>query len=277
MHDAVPSAATTGGGSFGQFFANNYLYAVVTARHTAILLLAVLLPLTAGAQSNHVRRAMERTREKQEKMALQKIDSEGGAPAGAGYMQMMVENGDTLYLDKLPPIWVTGRSKRSSEKNWREYYKLVWRFARVYPYAIAAGDIQHLIDSTVAANGYGSVKRTQLISKVQKQLFANYEKDFRNMSIQQGALMIKLIDRETGQSSYSIIKEYKNSAAAGFWQGIAKMFDNDLKARYDPEGADKQIEELVQIWNAGYFPSLYWSVFWEDAPVIKPKKVVIDK
>ena len=97
------------------------------------------------------------------------------------------------------------------------------------------------------------------------------------MSIQQGALMIKLIDRETGQSSYSIIKEYKNSAAAGFWQGIAKMFDNDLKARYDPEGADKQIEELVQIWNAGYFPSLYWSVFWEDAPVIKPKKVVIDK
>ena len=89
------------------------------------------------------------------------------------------------------------------------------------------------------------------------------------MTISQGAVLLKLIDRETGQSSYSIIKEYKNGIAAGFWQGIAKFFDNDLKSQYDPEGEDRELEELVQMWHNGTFPSLYRSIFWEDPPVVK--------
>ena len=103
---------------------------------------------------------------------------------------------------------------------------------------------------------------------VQDQLFKDFEGALRNMTISQGALLLKLIARETGLSSYDIIHDYKNRVAAGFWQAIAKLFDNDLKSQYDPTGADKDIEELVQIWNAGQFPSLYWSIFWEDPPVV---------
>ena len=88
------------------------------------------------------------------------------------------------------------------------------------------------------------------------------------MTIYDGALMMKLIDRETGMSSYDIIKEYKNGVAAGFWQGIAKLFENDLKSTYDPTGADSDTELLVQAWKAGEFPALYWSVFWEEPPVV---------
>jgi len=84
---------------------------------------------------------------------------------------------------------------------------------------------------------------------------------------------MKLIDRETGQSSYSIIKEYKSGVAAGFWQVIAKMFDNDLKTKYDPRGVDKEVEELVQIWKAGEFKNLYWSVFWEYPPEITVQEI----
>ena len=72
---------------------------------------------------------------------------------------------------------------------------------------------------------------------------------------------------------YDLIKNYKNGAAAGFWQAVAKLFDNDLKNPYDPEGADRELEELVQIWQRGEFPALYWSVFWEDPPQVKiPEK-----
>jgi len=72
---------------------------------------------------------------------------------------------------------------------------------------------------------------------------------------------MKLIDREIGQSSYDIIKVYKNRMAAGFWQGIAKMFGSDLKSKYDPTGADAPIEDLVQKWEDGDFAGFYWSLF----------------
>ena len=74
---------------------------------------------------------------------------------------------------------------------------------------------------------------------------------------------MKLIDREVGKSSYNIIKGYKSGMTAGFWQGVAKMFGSDLKKPYDPEGEDKNTEELVKIWENGDFPGFYWSLFWE--------------
>ena len=61
------------------------------------------------------------------------------------------------------------------------------------------------------------MKKDRYIAEVQKELFKDFEGGLRNMTISQGAILLKLIDRETGQSSYSIIKTYKNGAAAGFW------------------------------------------------------------
>ena len=240
---------------------------VKNACHIAVLLLAVLLPMTAGAQSNHVRRAMERARDRQEAMARMQVNSENGRSSG-GKLRMQVENGDTTYLDNLPPVFIISRGKRSNEKNWREYYKLVWRFATVYPYAQAAGVLIQQVDSTLNAEHYGIIRKDRYISALQKELFNDFEGIFRDMSIQQGTVMLKLINRETGVVPYDIIKNYKNGAAAGFWQAVAKLFDNDLKNPYDPEGADKELEELVQIWQRGEFPALYWSVFWEDPPTV---------
>jgi hypothetical protein len=90
----------------------------------------------------------------------------------------------------------------------------------------------------------------------------------RNLTVSQGALLMKLIDREVGKSSYNIIKDYKNGIAAGFWQGIAKIFGTDLKKPYDPEGEDKLTEELVKIWDAGDFQAFYFAIFWQDPPVM---------
>jgi len=236
------------------------------------LILFLCFSLTAGAQG-HVRRAMEKARQRQEAMAAKQISAETpGKPAG-GYLRMTVENGDTTYFDKLPPIWIIGRRKGTNEKSWREYYKLVYRFARVYPYAEAAGGVIRQADSVITARNMGALKKDRYVNDIQKQLFKSYEGAFRQMTITEGALLMKLIDRETGISSYQIIKDYKNGVAAGFWQAVAKMFENDLKSEYDPTGADRDTELLVQAWKAGEFPALYWSVFWEDPPVIKIEPV----
>lgn len=257
-------------------FLQNATFAAVKKYLHILLLLPLLLAPLQGRAQGHVRRAMERARAEQEAMARREVNSERGN-AGAGYLQMVVQDGDTIYMDKIKPTWITERNKRHSEKSWQNYYKLVWRFARVYPYAEAAGKLQRQVDSVIVAENMGMVRKDRFVGQVQKQLFRNFEGAFRQMSISQGALMMKLIDRESGMSSYSIIKEYKNGVAAGFWQGIAKLFDNDLKAQYDPEGADRDIEELVQIWKAGEFRELYWSLFWEEAPVIVIPDIKIGK
>ena len=232
-----------------------------------LALLAAFGPM-AGAQG-HVRRAMEQARARQDAMARAQANSDKGLPPQGGWLRMMVENGDTTYFDVLPPIYIFGRGSRTSEKNWRNYYKLVWRFARVYPYALASGGLKRQVDSTLNANHYKGLRKQMYMDAIQKQLFHDFEGALHEMTISQGALLLKLIARETGLSSYEIIHDYKNSIAAGFWQGIAKLFDNDLKSKYDPTGADKDIEDLVQIWRAGEFPALYWSVFWENPPEVK--------
>ena len=235
--------------------------------HILLLLTLLLSPLSAGAQ-NHVRAAMDRARAKQAEMARKQVQADG-IEGGRGFLRMIVENGDTTYLDVLPPIYIFGRGKHQSEKEWRQYYRLVWRFARVYPYALASGHLVREVDSTLTAQHYRGIRRERYISAIQKQLFKDFEGSLREMSISQGALLLKLINRETGITAYQIIKDYKGGLTAGFWQGVAKLFDNSLKSQYDPQGADADIEELVKIWQAGDFRALYWSVFWEDPPEVK--------
>ena len=238
-------------------------------RHIVLLLMLLTFgPMAAG--QGHVRRAMERARQRQEEMARKEIiTKEPAVPQGAGYMRMLVENGDTTYLDNIRPVYIFGQRGKKSEKYWRAYYKLVWRFARVYPYALASGGLKHQVDSTLNARQYGGIRRQMYIDAIQKQLFKDFGGALHDMTISQGALLLKLIDRETGFTPYDIIHDYKSGLAAGFWQGVAKMFDNDLKSHYDPEGADATTEQLVVMWQRGEFPALYWSVFWEDPPVVK--------
>ena len=183
-------------------------------------------------------------------------------------LRYIVEDGDTIYIDNIRPSKVYSRLPRQKGKEWRKYYRLVHNFSKAYPYALVARKLVQEADSTIAADELKWVKRDQYVNKVQKELFDVFEGQMRKMTVSQGALLMKLIDREVGKSSYNIIKDYKNGVAAGFWQGIAKIFGTDLKKPYDPEGEDKLTEELVGIWEAGDFQAFYFSIFWKDPPVM---------
>ena len=237
-------------------------------RFLLAVLAALFFTAAAAEGQNHVRQAMRRARERQEAKPRENTLDAWGFRPGGGYLAYRVIDGDTTFVDAIEPVWIFARGTHS-RKDWRKYYKLVYYFARVYPYAEASARLQEIVDSTIAADHMNRLQKDRYMNKVQAQLFNDFESALRHMTISQGAVLLKLIDRETGQSSYSIIKEYKNGAAAGFWQGIAKLFKNDLKSQYDPEGADKDLEELVQHWKAGTFPRLYYSIFWEDPPEVK--------
>ena len=181
-------------------------------------------------------------------------------------MQYIVEGKDTIYIDQINASKVYSRLPKQKGKEWRQYYRLVHNFSKSYPYALVAKKLVVEADSIIAADKLKGIKREKYISKVQKELFDVFEGQMRSLTVSQGALIMKLIDREVGKSSYNIIKGYKSGITAGFWQGVAKIFGSDLKKPYDPEGEDEATEELVKMWEAGDFPAFYWSIFWKDPP-----------
>lgn len=181
-------------------------------------------------------------------------------------MQYIVSGKDTIYMDNLPAARVYEKLPRQKGREWRKYYRLVHNFSKVYPYALVARHLVQEVDSTIAADNLRGIKRDRYIGAMQKELFDVFEKPMRNLTVSQGALLMRLIDREVGKSSYNIIKDYKNGIAAGFWQGVAKIFGTDLKRPYDPEGEDEPIEDLVRKWDSGEFEGLYYSLFWKYPP-----------
>ena len=82
-------------------------------------------------------------------------------------------------------------------------------------------------------------------------MFAEFEQPLRRLSFTQGRLLIKLIDRETGDTSYNLIREYKGGVSAFFWQGIARLFGANLKDEYDAETNDKMIEHIISLIDMG--------------------------
>lgn len=174
------------------------------------------------------------------------------------------EKGDTLYLITLKELvlrpYRTSRSQFKSAKDWRQYYKLVYNFRKAYPYALLAKERLRVIDEELRRIP-SEAERKQRIKTAEKELFAEFEQPLKKLSVSQGRLLLKLIDREIGQSSYYLIKDLKGGLAATFWQGIAKLFGSDLKKQYDKYGEDRDVEELVRIYQEGNFDWLYFQIF----------------
>ena len=239
-----------------------------------LLLFACTLAMMVGGQDEcHAqKRRKGRNSDKTEKVSVQEVRSsmqkstDRQRPDSDGMLPFFIEGEDTVYYDTITASKVYSRLPRQKGREWREYYRLVHNFSKAYPYALVAKKLVMEADSTIAADKLKGAKREKYILAVQEELFEVFEGQMRKLTVSQGALIMKLVDREVGKSSYNIIKGYKNVVTAGFWQGIAKIFGSDLKKPYDPEGEDKVVEELVQIWEDGEFSLLYWSLFWKDPP-----------
>jgi hypothetical protein len=119
----------------------------------------------------------------------------------------------------------------------------------VYPYAITAAAILRGVDSTMDAVERRRDRRKYLRA-IDKQLDVAFKKPLKNLTIDQGHVLVKLINRQTGRNCYSIIKELKSGFSATIWQSVGLMFNNNLKEDYDPTGDDREMEAMVQILEA---------------------------
>jgi len=157
---------------------------------------------------------------------------------------IFITNPDSLPHVMLDEIAVFPRTKNMSKRELRQYTILEFRVKKVYPIAkVAAVKLQEYNRVYLSFNK--EKERKEYIKRIEKELFSEFETEIRTMSIPQGRILIKLIDRETGRSSFEIIKEFKGGFSAFFWQSIARLFGHNLKSEYDSVNEDRQIEYIV--------------------------------
>lgn len=183
----------------------------------------------------------------------------------SGYvMGYTVENGDTIYIDRIQPAYALNRPVYDlKKKEWRKFYKLIYNFKKVYPYAIQAKKAAKQVDSIVAAEHMNGREQDEYVKEFEKKLFKEFEKPLRNLTVTQGQLLMKLVDREIGLTTFYVIRNYRGRFKAFMWQGVARLFGSNLKTPYDRFGKDKKVEELVKMWEAGTFDPLYYSIFYK--------------
>ena len=94
-------------------------------------------------------------------------------------------------------------------------------------------------------------ERRKYVNQMEDELFSEYEDDLKKLTFTQGRLLIKLIDRETGDTTYEWVKELKGSVPAFFWQALARIFGSNLKTEFDAAGQDRLINDIILMIEAG--------------------------
>ena len=171
-------------------------------------------------------------------------------PGKSYLLQKVNRDGVTLPEVEIKEVTVYAHPQFPRKSDFRKYERLVYNLKKVYPYALIVRNRLSKVDEELS-NIRSDKERKDYLKKVEKDVFANYEGDIRDMTITQGRLLIKLIDRETQNTSYVLIKDYRGKLAAAFWQGIARIFGSNLKEEYDPYGEDSLIETIILEIDAG--------------------------
>ncbi|MEA3461219.1 MAG: DUF4294 domain-containing protein [Bacteroidota bacterium] len=163
----------------------------------------------------------------------------------------VVEGSDTLPIVELPEVRIYEQRDFEYLYLKRRYRRMIRNIKKAYPYAQVAGirlkemdDHLHTLES--------EKERKEYINQAEKEIMKQFEKEVKRLTVTQGIILVKLIDRETGRTSYQVIKELKGGFTAFFWQGIARIFGNNLKTEYDPLDKDRIMEDIVLGIEAGF-------------------------
>lgn len=175
----------------------------------------------------------------------------GAHGQAADTLDALVFGNDTIMTKVLPEINVkpTPRTVFKSRKERRHYGRLLRDVKRTLPIAKEAGKMMMMVNDTLLTLD-SKKQQNQYLKSVEQRLYNEYEPILRKMSMRQGRVLIKLIDRECQMTSYNVVKVYRGGMSAFFWQGIARIFGSDLKSNYDAKGEDYLIEEVVRLIEA---------------------------
>jgi hypothetical protein len=156
-----------------------------------------------------------------------------------------IYNGEILSSQNMEMTWVSAPMTPAMRRKLEEWTRLRNAVYVTYPYARRAGIIMNDINSKLALLPSKGEQKAYLASR-EKELKKEFTAPLEQMSIYQGKILMKLINRQTGNNCYNIIKDYKGGFTARFYQTVAFFFSSNLKQPYDPKGEDQTIEAIVE-------------------------------
>jgi hypothetical protein len=162
----------------------------------------------------------------------------------------VVVDGDTIPVISLKEARIYAYSRVLTAKEERQLTRLMKNVKIVYPYARMAG-IKLLEYEDTLALAPDDQARRKIMKKVEEQLNAEYGDELRDLTVTQGKILLKLIDRETGETSYELVSELRGDFRAFFYQAFARLFGLNMKTGYDPDGEDQDIEYIVHLIETG--------------------------
>ncbi|MBD79819.1 MAG: hypothetical protein CL840_12970 [Crocinitomicaceae bacterium] len=154
------------------------------------------------------------------------------------------ENGDTIPRVYLGQQYVWARRTFPNKKEEKKYTRLMKNVMVVYPYAKMANELLAKYEAEFDTITDRKIRKSYY-KKVEDELWAKYGDDLKNMTVSQGRILIKLVDRETDRTSYELVKEMRSGFTAFVFQGMARMFGHNLKSEYNAQDEDKYIEEII--------------------------------
>ncbi len=166
-------------------------------------------------------------------------------PRGVASIGSDILDGEPIMVINLKPAF-----KFASRAKQRQFDRLVRYVKKVYPVALEAERIFDEMEAEMNKMDKASQRRSYVARK-EREIQKKYTPVLREMTFTQGKILLKLIDRQTSHTSYDILLEMRGRFRASIWQGVAKLFDADLNARYDASGEDREIEQIIELIERG--------------------------
>lgn len=161
------------------------------------------------------------------------------------YVPYIVLEGDTLTYRELQPVYIMAHMTPEQRKKFQQWTRLRNAVYVTYPYARTAGRIINEVNLQLQHIPQENKRKAFLKSK-ESELKKKFADPLTSLSVYQGKVLMKLINRETNNNCYDLIKEYRGGFSARFWQTIAWVFGSSLKQNYDPKGEDAEMESIVK-------------------------------
>ncbi len=163
-----------------------------------------------------------------------------------------IYNGDTIPYVTLAPVVCSTDRVFKNQKQQAAWNRLKYNVKIVYPYAILASaklkEYDHILSQLPNER-----ERNKYTKHIEKELKDQFGEELKKLTVSQGRILIKLIDRETGHTTYDVVKSMRGSFSAFMWQGVALVFSSNLKDDYDALGDDNAIEQAIRLIENGEF------------------------
>lgn len=158
----------------------------------------------------------------------------------------IIYEGDTLVIE-LREVQLMEKMKHISEKDRRYYLWFRDKVIKSYPYAVYGAEKLAVLDERLAKIP-SKAKKKKYILLAQDYMENEFSDKLKKLTRTNGRILIKLMHRQTGETVFNLIKEYRSGWNAFWYNATAYMFDLSLKAPYDPLNVDEDflIEQILQ-------------------------------